>query len=300
MAKKKTPFLIKFSWWSTLIVGVAVGIASQRIPEIKQYTDEIIEPIERNEWVREFMSKIVHREDDVYNTDQKLAFSNHYTEINSRPGQPLSSFVIHRPGYSLAYDARKRNPAWVYEHLTADNIRGDVDRSNFRFKEDESIPAHLRSNAADYKGQGLDQGHMAPAANHRSTSEAMNDTFYLTNICPQCPQLNREYWAKLEKHVRDLTKDYRNVYVITGPLYLPYNEGQRRFVKYQVIGSNDVAVPSHFFKVITLEDKQGKRELRAYILPNSVIPSNTSLENFRTTAQKVEKAAGLILFNAPS
>ena len=138
---------------------------------------------------------------------------------------------------------------------------------------------------------------MAPAADHRSSPEAMNDTFYLTNMCPQCPQFNREYWSKLERHVRDLTKEYLNIYVVTGPLYLPYSEGKRRFIKYQVIGSNDVAVPSHFFKVIALENGQGKKEIRAYVMPNTFIPSNTPLENFRTTAEKVEKAAGLILFN---
>ena len=107
---------------------------------------------------------------------------------------------------------------------------------------------------------------------------------------------NRGYWAKLEKHVRDLTKDYQNVYVITGPLYLPnVEEGGRRYVKYQVIGPNDVAVPTHFFKVISLE-KESKIETRAYILPNEEIPNEIPLDNFLTTVEKVEKAGGFILF----
>lgn len=123
----------------------------------------------------------------------------------------------------------------------------------------------------------------------------MADTFFMTNMFPQCPQLNRGYWSKLEKHVRDLTRDHQNVYVITGPLYLPYNEGDKRFIKYQVIGPNDVAVPTHFFKVIILENWQGSKEIRAYILPNQEIAANISLENFRTTVQKVEKLAGFKL-----
>ena len=94
-----------------------------------------------------------------------------------------------------------------------------------------------------------------------------------------------------------MTKEYLNVSVITGPLYLPYEEGKRRFVKYQVIGQDDVAVPSHFFKVIALEDNQGKREVRSYVLPNRVIPSETHLDHFKSTVQKVERAAGLLLFN---
>lgn len=298
MAKqKKSHFiLMRASWWSTLLAGAAIGIVSQRIPEIKTYTDEFIYPIEKSEIFQELKAKIGNYTHQFEFIDQHFDYS-HYRQSPPLPGHPISSFTVNRSGYSLAYDARTRNPAWVYEHLTADNLKGDADRSQFTFKEDDTIPQHLRATSSDYKGQGLDQGHMAPAADYRASSHAMEETFYLTNICPQCPQLNREYWAKLEKHVRDLTHQYQHVYVITGPLYMPYQEGKRRFVKYQVIGANDVAVPSHFFKVIMLEDRQGKRDVRAYILPNTVIPSNTPLENFRTTAQKVEKAAGILLFN---
>lgn len=295
---KKSFFKVRASWWATLIIGVAIGAVSQRIIELKPYSDEFMRPIEKNKVVKEWMNKMgIHFAS--HEEPKEPLVASHYEEQKALPTHPVSSFLIHRSGYSLAYDPRTRNPAWVYENLTAENIQGDTDRSHFTFKEDELIPQHLRSTLASYKGQGLDQGHMAPAADHRSNSEAMGETFYLTNICPQCPQFNREYWSKLEKHVRDLTKEYRNVGVITGPLYLPYQEGKRRFVKYQVIGQDDVAVPSHFFKVIALEDDHGKREVRAYVLPNREIASNTPLDHFKSTAQKVEKAAGLLLFNSP-
>lgn len=294
--KKSLSILTRISWWATLLTGAGLGIVSQRIPEIKSYTDEIIKPIEQNEVVKDLMAWIGYEYIDLVNQDPIYSY---YTQESPFLGQPISSFIIHRSAYSLAYDARTRNPAWVYEHLTAENIKGDVNRSHFSFQEDETIPQHLRASLADYKGQGLDHGHMAPAADHRASPEEMKDTFYLTNVCPQCPQFNREYWPKLEKYVRDLTKDYQHVYVVTGPLYLPYQEGKRRFVKYQVIGPNDVAIPSHFFKVITLEDHWGKRKVQAYVLPNMVISSNTPLESFRTTVQKIEKAAGFLLFNQP-
>lgn len=289
---------IEIKRWLTLSIGVVLGILSQHIPEIKSQTDHALRTIENHHLVKTWMNKIgVHfSSSDLDST----IIPSHYAEEQPYLNDPISSFIIHRSGYSLGYDARTRNPAWVYEHLTAQNVQGDVDRAHFTFKEDETLPKHLRATLASYKGQGLDQGHMAPAANHRSSPEEMDDTFYLTNICPQCPQFNREYWSKLEKHARTLTKSHPNVYVVTGPLYLPYQEGIRRFVKYQVIGSDDVAVPSHFFKVITLEDANGKRKVQAYILPNRVIETDTPLDHFRTTIQKVEKAAGLLLFNQPS
>jgi endonuclease G len=156
MAKKKKsrisfPFL-KTSWISAFLIGVTIGIASQRIPEVRAYND-VIQPNDP-----------------------------HFSYSISLPNQPTSSFVIHRPGYSLAYDTHNRNPAWVYEHLTAESVKGNLDRSHFDFKEDEQIPESLRATLADYKGSGFDRGHQAPAANHRSSPEAMADTFYLTNL----------------------------------------------------------------------------------------------------------------------
>lgn len=213
-------------------------------------------------------------------------------------GKPVSSFQIERAGYCLAYDASHRNPAWVYEHLTAEDLAGGVERSDFDFKEDKDIPEILRASLADYKKQGFDRGHMAPAANHRSSPEAMSDTFYLSNMCPQSPQLNRGYWSKLEKHIRSCLKNYQNAYIVTGPLYLPYNDKDgKRYVKYQVIGKNDIAVPTHFFKVITLEDRRGNLATEAYILPNQAIPANTELSTFKTSIEKVEKLAGFIIRN---
>jgi len=243
------------SWLSALCLGIGIGITGQLIPHIKLDSDKFSE----------------------------------------KKHKPISSFEIERQGYSLAYDARNKNPIWVYEHLTAENIKGNTERSRFSFKEDDSLPNHLISTLEDYKKSGFDRGHIAAAANHKISVDAMQDTFYMTNICPQCAQFNRGYWAKLEKHVRDLTKDYKNVHVITGPLYIPYSEDGKRYIKYQVIGKNDVAVPTHFFKVIILEDNFGNIENRSYILPNKEISSNNSLDEFKTTIDNIEKLAGIIL-----
>lgn len=214
---------MKSSWLTIFCFGIGIGAAGQHFSGPMLYTDA----------------------GQIMDSTRELP-THHCLQESPFPYQPTSSFHITRSGYSLAYDASKRNPAWVYEHLTAESIQGDAERS-FEFKDDPNIPTYLRATSADCKGQGFDRGHMAPAADHRSSSKAMADTFYMTNVCPQCPQLNRGYWSKLEKHVRNLTKQYANVHVVTGPLYLPYTDGDgKRYVKYQVIGKNDVAIPTHF------------------------------------------------------
>lgn len=37
----------------------------------------------------------------------------------------------------------------------------------------------------------------------------------------QVPHLNQNAWNNLEKYSRSLTRSYQNVYVCTGPLFLP-------------------------------------------------------------------------------
>jgi endonuclease G len=278
MSKKKYKqsfFHFPISWIPVLGLGFFLGIASQRIPALQSYTKQAVKKVES----RIDFSSVPHA-------------SNWQSPANK---EPVSFFYIHRPAYSLIYDASHRNPQWVYERLTAENIQGEASRSHSEFKEDDSVPTHLRATLLDYKGSKLDRGHMAPAADHKSSPAAMSDTFYMTNMCPQCPELNRGYWAKLEKHVRDLTKHNNCVHVITGPLYLPHVESDgKRYVKYQVIGKNDIAVPTHFFKVIHLEDKNGFCTTQAYIFPNTQIQSNASLDAFQTNVKAVERAAGIV------
>lgn len=208
---------------------------------------------------------------------------------------PTTSFFITRSGYSIAYDSRTRNPLYAYEKLSSSSLAGRVSRDNCQFKEDTRIPEIFRSTLKDYQRSGYDRGHLAPAANHKGSYEEMAETFFMSNMCPQCPQFNRGYWSRFEKYVRDLTAEYQTVEVFTGPLYLPKEESDgKRYVKYQVIGENDVAVPTHFFKLLNLLDINGNRETVAYILPNEEIPAKTPLDSFKTTIQKVEKAAGII------
>lgn len=136
-------------------------------------------------------------------------------------------------------------------------MAGTVNRSHFKFKEYEDIPKHPRATLADYRNSGFDRGHLIPAGDCKASEEKMGETFLLSNICPQNPQFNRVYWAKLERHVRDLTKTSTVFHVVTGPLFLPKeSEDGTRWVKYQVIGNGDVAVPTHFFKVIYLESSK--------------------------------------------
>uniref|UniRef100_G1S790 Endonuclease n=1 Tax=Nomascus leucogenys TaxID=61853 RepID=G1S790_NOMLE len=179
--------------------------------------------------------------------------------------------------------------------LRPERLRGDGDRRECDFREDDSVHAYHRATNADYRGSGFDRGHLAAAANHRWSQKAMDDTFYLSNVAPQVPHLNQNAWNNLEKYSRSLTRSYQNVYVCTGPLFLPRTEADgKSYVKYQVIGKNHVAVPTHFFKVLILEAAGGQTELRSYVMPNAPVDEAIPLERFLVPIESVERASGLL------
>jgi endonuclease G, mitochondrial len=272
----QTPLLKYFRYSAILIIGFVFGLIYK----------ELLNKETNKTTTTDLGSKA---------SEHKLPQRDYQVATIEKPWMPKPIHLIDRKGYSLAYDARNRNPAWVYEDLTSDKLQGNADRENSAFKEDSIIPAIFRAKLNDYKGSGFDRGHMAPAADHKSNLDAMNDTFFMSNMCPQCPQLNRGFWAKLEKHARDLTKSYAHVYVITGPLYLPRDDKDgKRYVKYQVIGSNDIAVPTHFFKVLRLEKSSGSTDTQAFLVPNEPITTNTAIDSFKVNLDKIERVAGSI------
>lgn len=207
--------------------------------------------------------------------------------------------------YIVSYDRRNRTPHWVMEHLTAETIAfsPDVDRSKSEFKPDTSIHPYFRALNEDYRRSGYDRGHMAAAANHRRTQVSMDQTFILSNMAPQVGKgFNRDKWNELEKYVRHLVKKSKNIYVCSGPLYLPYKENDGNFyVKYKVIGERRVAVPTHFFKAVLIERGIDEFELEVYLMPNAPIPDEKPLNDFLVPIDTVERAAGFLIYeNLPS
>lgn len=211
------------------------------------------------------------------------------------PYLPSSNPFIQREAYMLAYDGRIKSASWVYEKLSASFLQGKANRARFDFMEDPLIPRMIQATKEDYKGSGFDRGHLCPAADARANDQSMKETFYFSNISPQNPQLNRQYWAKLEKHVRQLTQSYDRVYAITGPLFLAKTgKDGKRYVHYEVIGASEVAVPTHYFKVIRAV-KGDIVDTKAYIIPNEEILQDPPLDDFAVAVEKIEKAAGFVL-----
>lgn len=210
--------------------------------------------------------------------------------------------LAHRSALVSSFDRRTRNPHWVVEHITPASLAmREGDRKGSSFLEDPSIPEKFQAKLKDYFRSGYDRGHQVPAADCKWSQRAMDETFYLSNMCPQVGEgFNRDYWAHFEDFCRRLTDRYPSVRIVTGPLYLPKRDPQdgKWYVKYEMIGNPpNVAVPTHFYKVIFAEEEEAapgaKVALGAFVLPNARIPNEKPLADFEVPIEAVERASGL-------
>ena len=201
--------------------------------------------------------------------------------INYLPTSTTNQVVEHRY-YTLSYSEKHEQAEWVAYHLTPYRVKGGVERTD-DFRKDPKVRTGSSSNA-DHEGSGYDRGHLAPAAAMAISRTAMSQSFYLSNMTPQDPSLNRGPWRQLEKQVRQWVRDKGKLYVVTGAVL---NGVQDR------IGPNNVSVPKRHYKVILdYEDRSGV----AFLLPNA--DPQRDLSAYAVSIDKVEARTGINFFHS--
>ena len=186
-------------------------------------------------------------------------------------------------GFVVSYNTETLIPNWVAYELTIEETEGEISR-NGSFGMDLSY-TNRQAMREDYSYSGWDKGHMAPAADMKWSQEAMWESFYLTNVCPQDHDLNGGDWLRLENKVRDWARKHGTIYVVCGPII-----GTK---KYGDIRNNCVAVPDAFFKamLITLGDTFYSI---AFYMNNE--GTRHSLRSYARTVNEIEEISGLDLF----
>ena len=200
------------------------------------------------------------------------------------PRADLPSLILHRKGYTVSYNKETKQPNWVAWHLTAEHTDGEWARPGGNaFHEDAEVPAPRASNL-DYKGSGWSRGHMCPAADNRWDSDAMYETFLLSNICPQHAGLNSGDWNDIEQECRRWARKYGGIYIVCGPVF--YRQ------KHEVIGHNDIPVPEAFFKVVLCMN--GTPRGIGFICKNTA--GNRKTDFYVNTIAQVERITGYTFF----
>lgn len=207
----------------------------------------------------------------------------HGQEIDYLPASTTGQVVDHTY-YTLSYNEEHEQAEWVAYYLTKGRIKGEVSRTN-DYRKDPKVKTGTSANT-DHKGSGYDRGHLAPAASMAFSEKAMRESFYLSNMSPQHPALNRGPWRKLEKQVRRWTKKHGPLYVVSGPVLSRVRER---------IGPNDVSVPQRLYKVILDYNKGRGSKGIAFLLPNK--PVKKELSAYKVPIDKVEAITGIDFFH---
>lgn len=192
--------------------------------------------------------------------------------------------TVRYPGFTVNFNSDKHIPNYVAWELTRNHVDGPYKRTN-NFRADESVAGC--ATPEDYRRSGYDRGHMAPAADMKWSSQAMDACFLLTNICPQSQHLNTGPWRKLEEATRRWAARDSALIVICGPILTDKIT--------ETIGTTEVAVPKRFFKVILAPYADPPRGI-AFVMSNLVQPGG--MQTAATSIDEVERITGMDFFAA--
>lgn len=192
--------------------------------------------------------------------------------------------ILHRTAFTISYNNDYKTPNWVAWELTRAETEGTEGRKN-KFEPDPDLP-EPRAEHSDYTHSGYDRGHMAPAADMKWNKKAMEESFYMSNICPQNRKLNRDDWGDLEEKCRNWAEKYGKAYIVCGPIY--DSKSPKR------IGKHKIAVPERFFKAILIYE--GKTPIAmGFLFENKAHHQN--LKNYLVSVDKIEEETGLDFFS---
>lgn len=202
--------------------------------------------------------------------------------------QGMPEQVLSKSNYTVSFNTKNNIPNWVAWSITPDELIEWESRSN-NFQPDPELPFHSAVTTEDYTGSGYDRGHMCPAADNRYHWRAMDESFYMTNICPQNHNLNAGVWSTLEQQCRKWAEEGTTVYVACGPI-IDYKK------KAKHIGEkHKVRVPDGFFKVVLYGMEGNNPRAYGFVFENK--SGKKALEHYARTVDEIETLTGFDFFS---
>ena len=192
--------------------------------------------------------------------------------------------ILRNEAYMVGYSDIRGNPLWVAYKI----IQPSPDVPHL--KRPDNFSTDLRNltfiKPSDYTNSGYDRGHMAP--NHAISllygKYAQEETFLMTNITPQKPNLNQKIWQRLEAiEVESFSYKFKEVWVYTGPIFSNNTK--------KLKNSFWVDVPDSFYKIYVGIKEDGSVKTLAFIIPQTV-KANDKIEKYQVSINVIEKQSG--------
>ena len=194
--------------------------------------------------------------------------------------------IVEYTGFIVSYNADAHQPNYAAWQLSEDKLENNASRKNVKFDVDRKVRGSAE--LADYKHSGFDRGHMMPAADAKWDDRAMNDSHYLTNICPQDHNLNGGAWATLEGNCRQWAARDSAIIIICGPVLtdiMTRSIGEER----------KIPVPERFFKVVLAPYDNPPRGI-GFLMNNGQV--NGGVQASAVSIDQIEAITGYDFFAA--
>ena len=213
--------------------------------------------------------------------------------------------ILHRIAYTTSYNNVTKNANWVAWILTREHTDGPYPRKGVPYYDDKGNAYGIgpvtqetvrngyfmdmesekpRQELYEWSSQyNMSHGHLCPAGDNKWDKAAMNQSFLLTNMCPQDASLNGGAWKKLEEKCRTWANIYGNIYIVAGPIFYG---SPSRFLGH-------IAIPDAFFKVILRFSDEPKAI--GFIYRND--SSSQSMKEACRTIHQVEEITGFDFFH---
>lgn len=290
--KKKSPF----SYLVRTIVLTAILLCFSFVwnlfdPEKKKDSNEL--PNKNTELVED--SNINRNSNDNTTISEKETYKSDNTNENEvknisenleAPAPIDGNILLYYTSYISSLNTQTLCPDYVAWCLTAERVQGNVKRKD-KFTSDLNVDEKYRVEHGDYSYSGYERGHMCPVADNKNSEKAMEECFYMTNICPQNGNLNGGDWKELEELCRSWAIDYGNVYIAAGPIF---DDGYKH-----KIGRNKnrrISVPTRFYKVVFINGRVPRAI--GFIYPNS--KTNKDIREYATSVDEVERQTNIDFF----
>ena len=200
---------------------------------------------------------------------------------------PQKNTPLKRYAYRVWYSDQMRIPLAVAWYLTGNHVSGSFKRKGVAFHPDEEVSNPVTT--FDYMQSGYSRGHMCPSGDNKWSQRAQEESFLMTNICPQNGKLNGGDWNDLEVLCRTWAKRYDRVYIVCGPVL--------RGDSHKTIGrqrSRRITVPEAFYKVVL---RTGKNPAAiGFIYDNN--GSSQPMHQAVRSVDEIEQITGLDFFSS--
>lgn len=151
------------------------------------------------------------------------------------------------PNFYVSYSPTQHHSHWVAFRFDATTRKKLTTRAESTgYPQDPDCASSLPTSA--FRGTGYDHGHICASADRLFSSQANEQTFYMTNMSPQIPQFNQTYWNYYETYVQNYGRQESlcdTLYVVKGGTI---GEGQTN----TTLNCNGVKVPvpAHYFMAL--------------------------------------------------